>query len=238
MSNLRRMEAIARRKKHVKLSRRALDDMTLWLEFLDSAKAGISINRVIFRKPTLVTYSDASERGIGGFSPTTGIGWRYEFSTAEQLAFTLNCKEYIGSTVDLFIQSQHDNSVNTFSCYLNRSDSTSTVGWLRKSNHDPEEAPIHNEVARFLARHMMKMNACNYSQHLPGKENVVTDSFSRDFHLSNDQLIAMLTSLHPSLSPSQIKLVDPPPEITSWIASLARQWPGKEGSPKAHIKAR
>ena len=50
MNNLRQMESIARRKGKVKLSRRTLDDLILWLDFLKSAKAGISINRVIFKK--------------------------------------------------------------------------------------------------------------------------------------------------------------------------------------------
>ena len=67
MSNLRQREAIARRKTKVKLSRRTLDDLDLWLEFLKSAKYGISINRVIFSKPTITTFSDSPECGIGGF---------------------------------------------------------------------------------------------------------------------------------------------------------------------------
>ena len=92
MNNLRKAEPIARRKRRVKLTRRTLDDLTLLLEFLNSAKAGISINRIVFRKPNIITYSDSSEVGIGGFSPHTGIGWRYQFTLEEQHAFTLNCK--------------------------------------------------------------------------------------------------------------------------------------------------
>ena len=237
MANLRKMESIARNKGWVNLSRRALDDLELWLEFLDSAKNGISINRIVFRKPTLITYSDSSEIGIGGYSPFTGVAWRYKFTEAEQQAFTLNCKEYIASAVDLAIQSRHDPNVCEFPCYLNRSDSTSVVGWMRKSNHDEDEAPIHNEIARFHARNMMQLNACNYSQHLPGKLNVVTDSFSRDFHLSTDQIIAMLTSTHPSLSPNQIKVVECPEDLTSMIASLAQRWPGTRELRKQHIKS-
>ena len=87
--------------------------------------------------------------------PFTGIAWRYEFSAPEQNTFTLNCKEYIGSAVDLYIQSKHDKSRNFFPCYLNRSNSTSTIGWLRKSNHDPDKDPIHNMVARWHAFRLM-----------------------------------------------------------------------------------
>ena len=76
MNNLRRMEYLARFKKKVKLSRGAMDNLELWLSFLKSAAKGISINRVIFRKSTITTFSDASEAGIGGFCPKTGIRWR------------------------------------------------------------------------------------------------------------------------------------------------------------------
>ena len=222
----------------MKLSRRTLDDLDLWLEFLESAKTGISINRVIFRKPTITTFSDSSECGIGGFCPQTGIGWRYQLSPAEQQAFTLNTKEYIASAIDMEVQADNMETTSPFPCILNRSDSSSTVGWLRLSNHDPLDAPVHNEVARYHARNMMARNACNYSQHLPGKLNVVADSLSRDFHLSNDQIIAMLTSLHPSLSPSQIKIIDLPQKHISWIASMAQKWPGNKASPKRLIKSK
>ena len=83
----------------------------------------------------------------------------------------------------------------------------------------------------------MERNSCNYSQHLPGRENVVTDCGSRDFHLSDTQLIAMLTPLHPSISPSQFKIIQLPEKHISWIASLAQKWPGKRELPKGLIKS-
>ena len=126
MNNLRQSEATARRRKVTKLNRCTLDDLALWLEFLESAKKGISINRIIFRKLDISTFSDSSEIGIGGFCPQTGIGWRYKFTPEEQRAFTLNTKEYIGSAVDMEIQAEHAPS-SPFPCILNRSDSSSTV---------------------------------------------------------------------------------------------------------------
>ena len=226
MNHLRAMEKIAEAtKRPVALSHDAKEDLNLWLEFLASAAAGISLNRIVFRKPTQQSLSDASPWGMGGHSPSTKIAWRYEFTEEEQRALTMNCKEYLGVVVDSVIQARHDKSGSPFPCYLHRSDSTSAVGWMYKSNHDPVGAPIHNEIARYHARHTLAMNACNYSQHLPGCENVVTDCLSRDFHLSDAQISAMLTSVHPSLSNSDMKIVQVPEEITSWIASLARLKP-------------
>ena len=237
MGNLRRMETIASRTKFVKLSSTTLADLELWLEFLDSAKKGISINRIIFRKATLVSFSDASETGIGGFSPHTGIAWRCKFSKDEQQAFALNLKEHIASAVDSAAQAANDTSECPHPCHLNVTDSTTTMGWLRKSNFEEEERPIHQEISRWHARNTMSRDACNYSQHFPGKMNVVADSLSRDFHLSNGELIAMLTSIHPSFSPAHIKILELPNEHISWIASMAQKWPGNRELPSQLIKS-
>ena len=170
---------------------------------------------------------------MGGHSPSTNIAWRYEFTEEEQRALTMNCKEYLGVVVDSVIQARHDKSGSRFPCYLHRSDSTSAVGWMYKSNHDPVGAPIHNEIACYHARHTLAMSACNYSQHLPGCENVVTDCLSRDFHLSDAQIVAMLTSVHPSLNGAPIQIVPVPDEVISWIASLAQLKPVLLGSLEA-----
>ena len=142
----------------------------------------------------------------------------------------MNCKEYIGAVVDSIIQSKYDNTGAQFPCKLHQSDSTTSVGWMHKSNHDPEDAPIHNAIARYHARHTMSIKACNYSQHIPGSENVVTDCLSRDFHLSDAQIVAMLTSVHPSLNGAPIQIVPVPDEVISWIASLAQLKPVPSGS--------
>ena len=135
------------------------------------------------------------------------------------------------------VQSDNAKFNTPFPWILNISDSSSTVGWLRKSNHDPIDAP-HSQWGGEIPRtqHDVK-DACNYSQHFPGKLNVTTDSFSRDFHLSNNQIISMLTSLNPSLSTSQINMIELPQKNTPWIVQLEQKCPGKKGSPKQLIKS-
>jgi hypothetical protein len=234
---LRKMEYLARFKKKVKLSSSTMGDLQLWLSFIESAQRGISINRVVFRKPTITTFSDASEAGVGGFCPKTGVMWRHRFTEEESKAFTLNCKEYIGSAIDMDLHMEIDPDPSQFPCVLNMTDSSTAMGWLRKSNHDPEDAPVHNEVARFHADNMMLRQACNYSQHLPGVKNVVADCCSRDFHLSDEELISMLTSLHPSLNPSQFRVIPLPQKYTSKVAAMARRWPGSKESPSRLIRS-
>ena len=103
-----------------------LDNLGLWLEFPESTRKGISINRIIFRKSNIHIFFDSSKITIGGLCPQTWVGWGYKFTTEENRAFTLNIKEYIGSAVYTEIQAQH--TVPTpFPCILNRSDNTSML---------------------------------------------------------------------------------------------------------------
>ena len=115
----------------------------------------------MFRKPTITTYSDASEAGIGGFCPKTGTGWRYLFTEEENKALTLNTKEYIASAIDMDFHMEFDPDPASFPCVLNWTDSTTAMGWLHKSNHDPEDAPIHNKITRYHTSNMLRRNACN-----------------------------------------------------------------------------
>ena len=96
MNNLWKMEYLTEFRKKVKLSHTAVEDLKLWMIFLELACRDISINRVVFRKPTIASFSDALRIGIGGFWPKTSVAWRHEFSNADQAAFTLNAKEYLG----------------------------------------------------------------------------------------------------------------------------------------------
>lgn len=77
----------------------------------------------------------------------------------------------------------------------------------------------------------MKHNASDYSQHLTGLTNVVADTLSRDFHLIDEQLTAMLYSTSPPLLPPQLTIINIPDNIITWIGSLARMLPRRKESP-------
>ena len=80
MNNLRHMEKIARGRRQMALTNGVLDNLLMWLESLKSANAGIHIKRVIFWKPTLITFYATSEIGMGGHYPMVGLSWCYHFS--------------------------------------------------------------------------------------------------------------------------------------------------------------
>ena len=59
---------------------------------------------------------------------------------------TIDHKEYIGSVLDIMVQSEYNQISTQFPCYLSMNNITSNVEWLRKSNHSPNEVPIHNKL--------------------------------------------------------------------------------------------
>ena len=70
-------------------------------------------------------------------------------------------------------------------------DSTSVLGWLRRSNFretndgDVESSIdwlVKQQVARKLAELVLQAEAVLYGHHLPRRHNVVTDSLSKDSH--------------------------------------------------------
>ena len=230
LNRIRKLERIADAHGRAMVTPGAREDLLLWIKFLRRARKGISINSIIFRLPTTVTVSDASEHGMGGFDLRSGRAWRYEFTKEEREVLTLNLKEFIAAVITGKLNLPHDPSPHP--CLLAMGDSTCSAGWQHNSNFDPELDPMHAEVAREQARTIMLHDASEYSQHIPGLSNVIADSLSRDFHLSNAKLISMLFATNPPLLPPQMSIEPLPPDVTSWIGSLARKRPKRKVLPQ------
>ena len=60
-----------------------MGDLSFWLSFLKSVEKGISINRVVFCKPTIISLSDASKADMDGFYHNTGVMRRHCFMDEE-----------------------------------------------------------------------------------------------------------------------------------------------------------
>jgi hypothetical protein len=232
LNRIRRLEYVANAHGRAMITPSAREDLALWILFLRRARSGLSMNLVVFRLPTTVGITDASEHGIGGYCLLSGRAWRYEFTKTEREAFSLNLKEFIASVVNGKMILPHDRC--PFPCLLNLGDSSSTTSWLHSSNFDPNLNPMHAEVAREHARVTMQHNACDYSQHLPGLHNVVADCLSRDFHLTNSKLAALLFATKPPYLPPQLTITPLPPTVISWIGSLARNQPKRKVLPDRH----
>ena len=225
INRIRRVQDHADKYSSAKLNQEVKKDLKLWIRFITYARDGISINNVVFRTPTTIVLTDASETGIGGFCSTSNILWRYRLTTEEQKAFSLNTKEYLAAILGALIALKSISS--SFPCVLSVSDSSSVVSWLYKSNHDPNSSPCHNELARWHAQNLLEAEACDYSQHIKGPENVVADSLSRDFHLSDNKILSLLQTTCSHLLPSnpQIMTLEPQSTLISKVASIAQLQP-------------
>jgi hypothetical protein len=197
-------------------------NLLLWKGFLLKAHSGISLNLLTYCLPTHIGHSDACEHGIGGFSVTTGVAWRWEIPLHLRWRATLNSLEFLAAYVQLCMDIEVGKAPSG-SCFLSQTDSTSTAGWLRKSNFDDAE-PLHLELARATATMIMGHESCLYSQWFAGNENDVADSLSRDHHLSDAALLALLLSSVPEQVPKDFRLCPIPPDvdskITTWLLSL------------------
>ena len=101
-------------------------------------------------------------------------------------------------------------------------DSTTAIGWLHKTKimgqyMDVEDFQARTKIARKLATLVIENDMCLYSQWFAGKQNIIADSLSRDFDVSDNDLTNHFFSLFPTQMPSNFQISPPPAEITSFV---------------------
>ena len=87
-------------------------------------------------------------------------------------------------------------------CALSMTDSTTSEGWLRKTNfhedsEDPAQSSTRIQVARDHAKRYLDLVIKDYSQWFPGEENVVADSLSCDDDRMDKELTNILCLFAP-----------------------------------------
>jgi len=205
-----------------------ISDLHICLKMLDYASEGISINNIVFRKPTTFYRSDASEFGLGGYNLISGQAWRFQLPVDLRLQTLLNSLEFLACVITIWIDILN-NKINPEDCILSQSDSTSATGWLRKSNFcDEENSQVQLVTARQLATLVLNSKTCLYSQWFLGGGNLIADSLSRDFHLSDSDLSNFLISSIPHQVPFGLEIKRLPNEISSWLTLMLRNLPEKE----------
>lgn len=127
------------------------DDLRLWLDFLEQARRGISLNILTLREPTTLYRADACKHGIGGFNVFHGRAWRFEIPPDLQNRASLNVLEFFASIIGPWTNLLEDN-LPELSCIWSQTDSTTADGWMHKSNfHDTCSAlsPDHGSWQKF-----------------------------------------------------------------------------------------
>ena len=213
------------------------------LEFLQTAlekcRNGVDMNTIAYRRPTHAYRSDSCPAGLGGYSDE-GFAWRYYLPPDLQSRASNNLLEHIAAIITPWVDIIAGR-LKSGDCALSMTDSTTSEGWLKKSNfieegESPIQATIRLEVARHHASQYLTKGIREYSQWFPGVENQVADALSRDDDRSDEELTKILRSHCPSQVPQHFEIVPLPSEIISWLTSLLRRLPQKPELAEAHTK--
>ena len=101
--------------------------------------------------------------------------------------------EFLALEVSIYMNIQqlgHKSHVLAFT------DSSITLGWMHKASFDPVNEVCHDTVARWLGLTLASQRALVYYQHIKGTKNIIEDSLSRDFNISDQSLTKKITPLY------------------------------------------
>jgi hypothetical protein len=167
-----------------RLSDEDLEDLKLWTLLLEQALAGISLNGLTMRNPTMLSVSDSCPFGLGGFT-SNGTAWRLKVMESSPIfgnCVSNNVLEFLAMTITVWLTLLECKELGlTDELILALGDNTSAIGWMTRTGHLPPSS-IYFEAANFIARQLASLVADSRNflapQHLQGKKNMVADWLS------------------------------------------------------------
>ena len=225
MNNLRSALWRCKTYGNTKITAEERADLRLWKAFLKEANQGIDMNLLTFRRPDHFSITDACTTGLGGFSASSGRGWRWHIPEELQNKRHINFLEFLACIVGILLEI-FEGRTRHGDCHLSIGDNTSAMGWLRRSNFKPETHKDLAALARQFAEIIMTTHQCLYSQWMCGEDNKVADDCSRNTilsDLSDQQLTSQITSLHPDQVPETFEIYPLPAEIEHFILHWVQQ---------------
>ncbi len=197
------------------------------LKFLNIPKQGIDMNLIAYQCLTHIYWPDSCPFGLGGYW-NKGFAWRFEIVEDLQFWVSKNILKYMASII--FSVARHDGrpSDPKDNCALSMTDSSTSAGWLHKTNFyriiGKEAGPVKAKFWIKIAPHHVAIcfaaGIKEYSQWFAGSKNNVADSLSQDFDCTNDKLTHILHDTCPSQLPKHFLIVLLPSKISSWPTSL------------------
>jgi hypothetical protein len=184
--NRLRLQISKRRHKNqqLSLSQAELNDLTLWTDFLVTAQAGISLNRITTRVPSKICWSDLCPFGIGGFL-LSGRAWQIQIPSSSPIYganIANNVLEFLGMMLTVWlVLLECDQQGSEEECILALGDNTSVIGWMYKSGRLLPGSPYYKPIqliARKLAHLITASSHCLASQHIKGDYNTVANLLS------------------------------------------------------------
>eukprot|EP00979_Chaetoceros_neogracilis_P013087 scaffold3660_cov246-Chaetoceros_neogracile.AAC.3 len=203
-------------------------DLELHLKILAKAARGISINLLTFREPTRGYWTDSCEIGLGGFN-SNGKAWRWQIPEELRNRAHINLLEFLAELIGVWIDII-DDDLGDEECLLPMGDSSTAVGWIHRSRIPQPDQCSHayemkTKVARKFADLMIDNNHLLYSQWFPGRDNIIPDMLSRDWHLSDDEIFKLFTHLLPHQMHPKFYIKQVPKNIVSFVTSILSQLP-------------
>ena len=190
------------------------------------------MNIVTFREPTKFYVGDASEHGLGGWS-NHGRAWSFTIPEHLRGRAHINLLEFITTVICIWLDIE-EKVVQDYDCLLAIGDSTSAMGWLRRTNFRGEDESnidwmVKQRVGRKLANLVLGSKITLYSQWLKGTSNIVADSLSRDSYIFSQKTHQLfLSSMIPTKLPNNFRIRPLPEKISSFITSTLQQLPVKQ----------
>jgi hypothetical protein len=162
------------------LPKLSISDLKLWRDyFLPKIHRGISLNSITYWRLTIICWSDACPKGLGGYNHG-GLAWSWEIPPEYQqrVQNKNNMLEFLATLVTASFTISK-NIQHQYPCFLALGDNSSAVGWLHKANINAENNfPLH-EAARKFSKILLQHDCYLYSQHVRGVHNNVADALSR-----------------------------------------------------------
>jgi hypothetical protein len=181
LSRLRNLQVWAKSRRSIPITDNCRRDLELLINIIKIAYNGISMNIIVYRLPIHIYCSDSCPAGLGGYS-NSSFAWQYYLKPKHQFRATNNFLEHIAAITTPWVDIIWDR-LHSGGCALSMTDSTTSEGWLRKTNfsklkEDPIQATVRLEVARMHAMHYITHSIREYSQWFPGEANVVAESLT------------------------------------------------------------
>ena len=208
-----------------KASIKALHELNMQKKTIEKLTTiGRSINHTTITLPHIFTKQDASDDGLGGFN-CMGVAWRFIIPIEVRKILHVNILEFMAVVVTTWL---------TFKALgisgaqglklLAQSDSTSALGWLRFATIfdplNPISTVLRENIGRKLGELLLDADMSLYSQHVVGSTNTIADYLSRNVQQSNSQQLLSIFNKYGNDTPQNLRIVDLPDEIFSWMLSI------------------
>ncbi len=167
LSRLHDLQVWAKSRQLIPITDNCQRDLELMINIIKIAHNDISMNIIVYRHLTHIYHSYSCPAGLGGYSDS-GFAWRYYLKPEHQFRATNNLLEHIAAIITPWVDIIWG-CLYSGSCALSMTNSTTSEGWLHKTNfsklkEDPIQATVRLEVARMHAMHYITHSIREYSQ--------------------------------------------------------------------------